>query len=102
MSDPTFSSSTESGSAGRVRDSYGVEPRGFRLPTKARLGRVSLQISDLERSLEYYQKVLGLGVRSRAAQQAVLAAQDAGRPLVELHQRPGARDRFRARNGLKA
>ena len=39
--------------------SYGEAPSGFRLPDATRLGRVSLQVADMSRSLEFYQRVLG-------------------------------------------
>ena len=70
---------------------YGVAPAGYRLPADARLGPVRLQVSDLERSLEYYQRVLGFAVLERAAGSAVLGPQGSLSPLIELHERPGAR-----------
>jgi catechol 2,3-dioxygenase len=51
---------------------------------------VSLQVSDLERSLAYYQAVLGLRVQERSDNRAVLGAHGGERPLVELHARAGA------------
>jgi catechol-2,3-dioxygenase len=39
--------------------SYGLAPRGFRLPDATRLGRVRLQVSDLSRSLPFYQDAAG-------------------------------------------
>jgi catechol 2,3-dioxygenase len=68
----------------------GVAPPGFRLPAATRLGRVRLQVSDLARSLAWYGDVLGLRVLHRADGQATLAAHGDDRPLVELHERPGA------------
>lgn len=70
--------------------SYGEAPRGFRLPPATRLGPVRLVISDLERSLEFYEGVLGLRPLQRGATRAVLAAHGDDRPLVELVHRPGA------------
>src|SRR5690606_18241311 len=46
---------------------YGIAPSGYRLPGEARLGRVRLQVSDLERSLGYYEGILGLRVLHHAA-----------------------------------
>lgn len=70
---------------------YGIAPAGYRLPAATRLGRVRLQVADLQRSLAYYERVLGLRVIDRDAGRAVLgAAADDGVPLVELHERPGA------------
>lgn len=68
----------------------GVAPAGFRLPAATRLGRVRLQVADLARSLAWYGDVLGLRVLHRANGQATLAADGDDRPLVELHERPGA------------
>jgi catechol 2,3-dioxygenase len=70
---------------------YGLAPKGYRLPAKTHLGRVSLQIADLERSLAWYQKVLGLEVAKHTADSAFLTAHDDDSVLVELHQRTGAR-----------
>lgn len=68
----------------------GILPPGFRLPAETKLGRVSLQVSDLDRSLAYYQTVLGLRVHERSGNRAVLGAQGGHRPIVELHARAGA------------
>ncbi|HEX2781642.1 MAG TPA: VOC family protein [Gemmatimonadaceae bacterium] len=70
---------------------YGEQPRGHRLPDATRLGGVSLQVSDLARSLRFYEDVLGFRVVSRDATSAALAAQGDDRVLIELHERSGAR-----------
>jgi catechol 2,3-dioxygenase len=70
---------------------YGQAPRGFRLPEETRLGSVRLQVADLDRSLEFYQKVLGLEPVERDAKRALLAPQGGTPVLVELRARPGAR-----------
>ena len=70
-------------------DALGVLPPGYRLPAETRLGRVSLQVSDLDRSLAYYETVLGLRVLQRSTDSAVLGAHGDSRPLVELHARAG-------------
>jgi catechol 2,3-dioxygenase len=81
--------------------SYGEPPAGFRLPDGTRLGRVRLQVADLARSLAYYQDVLGLRVVRQDGADATLAAHGDDRPLVELHEHPGARPMHqRARLGL--
>jgi catechol 2,3-dioxygenase len=83
------------GGAGRaepaVAGSYGQPPRGFRLPDSARLGRVRLQVSELTRSLAFYQNVLGLRLIERHSSDALLAAEGDDTPLVELRERRGAR-----------
>ncbi|HEX7243525.1 MAG TPA: VOC family protein [Longimicrobiaceae bacterium] len=70
--------------------SYGIPPRGHRLPDATRLGRVSLQVASLERSLAYYEGVLGMRVLRRDAGAATLGAHGDEAPLVELRERPGA------------
>lgn len=74
-----------------VSGSYGEAPKGYRLSDATRLGVVRLQVADLERSLAFYQGTLGFRVVGRDASHAVLAAQGDDSPLVELHERPGAR-----------
>ena len=61
-----------------------------RLPAETRLGPVRLQIADLARSIEYYERVLGLRVTERATGSATLAAHGSDAPLVELRELPGA------------
>ncbi|HET7459640.1 MAG TPA: VOC family protein [Longimicrobium sp.] len=70
---------------------YGLAPEGFRLLGEARIGRVRLQVADLERSLGYYQTVLGFRVLRREGGYAALGAQGSETPLVELVEKPGAR-----------
>ena len=70
---------------------YGIHPPGYRLPNETHLGRVRLQVSDLARSLAYYQRVLGLRVIEERGSGAVLGARDDDRPLVELQELRGAR-----------
>lgn len=71
-------------------ESHGIAPAGFRLPSSTRLGVVRLQVSDLVRSLAYYDRVLGLRELERRGQVAVLGPVDDDRPLIELHELPGA------------
>jgi catechol 2,3-dioxygenase len=81
------STSIESSS---TRATYGIAPAGYRLPEATRLGRVTLQVADLARSLAYYERVLGLRVLHRTPGVATLGSQDGDSPLVELRERPGA------------
>jgi catechol 2,3-dioxygenase len=69
--------------------SYGIAPPGYRLPAGIRLGVVRLQVADLERSLAWYQRVLGVHVLERRAGWAALGAETGG-ALLELHEHPGA------------
>ena len=71
--------------------SYGEAPAGFRLPEGTRLGRVRLQVADLDRSLPFYEDTLGLRILRRDSASAVLAAHGDDRPLVELDQLAGVR-----------
>ena len=66
--------------------SYGVRPPGFRLPDETRVGAVTLQVTDLERSLAFYESVLGFDVVDRAPDAIRLGV--GSTVLVEL--RPGA------------
>ncbi|HUF49337.1 MAG TPA: VOC family protein [Longimicrobiales bacterium] len=77
-------------SAGSTDPEYGIAPPGYRLPAQTRPGQVRLQVSDLEQSLAYYTRVLGLHVVSHAGGRAVLSAQGELRPLIELYEHPGA------------
>ncbi|MDB4879929.1 MAG: Glyoxalase/bleomycin resistance protein/dioxygenase [Gemmatimonadetes bacterium] len=76
---------------------YGVAPRGYRLPDATRLGRVRLQVADLARSLDFYEHTLGLHVVGRARTDASLAAGVDGEVLVELEERPGVSGTGRGR-----
>ncbi len=81
--------------------SYGEAPGGFRLPNETRLGRVSLQIADLARSIEFYEEVLGFRTVSGTGSSAVLAAHGDNTPIIELHEHPGAKSTpARSRLGL--
>ena len=70
---------------------YGVRPPGFRLPETTHIGRVRLQIADLERSIAYYETVIGFRVVNRAAGFAALGPHGDDRVLIELHEKPGVR-----------
>jgi catechol 2,3-dioxygenase len=71
--------------------SYGEAPSGFRLPALTRLGAVRLQVARLQRSIDYYEQVLGLRVLRRGDATAELAPHGLDRSLVELYERPGAK-----------
>ncbi len=69
----------------------GMAPPGFRLPSATRIGRVRLQVSDLSRSIPYYQSVIGLEVREQSEGAATLAPTGGGDPILELKELRGAR-----------
>jgi catechol 2,3-dioxygenase len=59
------------------------------LPDDFSYGAVGLAVADLDRSLDYYRRRIGLDLQGREGARAVLGA--GGRRLVELEARPGAR-----------
>jgi catechol 2,3-dioxygenase len=69
---------------------FTVPPPGYRLPPDIRLGPVLLQTGDLGRSVDYYDRVLGLRPLERRAGEATLGAQVDSTPLVRIRERPGA------------
>jgi catechol 2,3-dioxygenase len=58
------------------------------LPAETRMGPVELTVSDLDRSLTYYQEAIGLQVRERSNGSASLGGDS---ELLVLHEQPGAR-----------
>jgi catechol 2,3-dioxygenase len=62
---------------------------GAVLPASLRLGPVQLTVSDLDRSIAFYQDALGLRRQRRDGAVAALGA--GGEELVVLHEEPGAR-----------
>lgn len=71
--------------------SYGRPPAGYRLPPGTRVGAVELQVSDLARSIAYYQQLLGLAVLSRGEQTVSLGGVGATEPIVVLREVTGTR-----------
>jgi catechol 2,3-dioxygenase len=64
-------------------------PAFAEIPAATRMGAVHLTVSDLTRSVAYYESVIGLSVRERADDRAMIGA--GGEDLLVLHERPGAR-----------
>jgi catechol 2,3-dioxygenase len=60
-----------------------------RLPGQTYVGAVQLQISDLQRSVDYYQEVLGMDLLERDAGGASLGVKGAARPLAHLVEKRG-------------
>lgn len=71
--------------------SFGIAPPGYRLPAETHIGSVRLQVSDLERSIHYYESVIGMRVISRGDATAKLGPQGAERTLIQLDEMKGAR-----------
>jgi len=76
---------------GPVKTEIGIAPPGYRLPGSAHVGSVRLQVSDLVRSVDYYEAVIGLVVLARSSGSAILGAGKDDAALIELHERAGAR-----------
>lgn len=70
---------------------HGIRPKGYRLPESTHLGRVRLQVADLERSLKFYEDVLGMRVIRRTDDSASLGPHGDDRVIVHLHQLTTAR-----------
>jgi catechol 2,3-dioxygenase len=66
-----------------------------RLPAEARVGAVALQVADLERSLQFYETVVGFRVIARddapGARTALLGPHEQDQVLLELHEKAGVR-----------
>lgn len=89
------------GAAPATPGSYGERPSGHRMPDGMRLGPVHLQVSNLDRSLAFYEGTLGLRVMRREGTHVVLAPPHSETALVELHERRAARPApHRGRLGL--
>jgi len=70
---------------------HGIVPPGFRLPASTSVGRVRLLVSDLTRSVAYYEHVLGLRAGRLPDGRVILTPPDGDRPLVELETHPSVR-----------
>jgi catechol 2,3-dioxygenase len=71
----------------------GVQPPGFRMPDETRIGTVRIQVADLERSLGFYQELLGFRVieRGETPPRAALGATGSDAILLEIVQKAGVR-----------
>lgn len=68
------------------------------LPAATRIGRVALRVNDLDEVAAFYEECIGLAVRERATDRAVLGA--GGVPLLELVAAPDAAPRGADEAGL--
>ncbi len=78
-----------------IAGEYGVAPGGFRMPAGARPGVARLQVSDVDRSLEFWSDLLGF--ESEPTPDGVGLSHAGGERFLEL--RPGAR-RIPGRRGV--
>jgi catechol 2,3-dioxygenase len=84
-----------------MREGFLRHPPGYRLPDDLSLGPVRLEIANLERSLSYYQTVIGLRTLERSDTRATLGVLNEERILVELNEVPNAREHpYNRRLGL--
>ena len=79
---------------------YGISPPDFRLPGDTHIGAVRLQVSDLTKSVAYYEHVLGLRVHTASDEVATLGSHSDEAPFLELHTRPGVARSRRGAFGL--
>jgi catechol 2,3-dioxygenase len=70
---------------------YGIAPSGYRLPHATHVGLVRLQVANVERSIAYYERVIGFRVIARDGAVAKLGAHGDESVLVELHEKSGVR-----------
>ena len=70
---------------------HGIRPREYRLPEATHLGRVRLQVADLERSITFYESVLGFRTIRRTTDTASLGPHGEDREIVHLRQLRSAR-----------
>ena len=68
------------------------------LHAETHMGMVALTIADMERSLKFYQDVLGFALLQRNGADATLGV--SGAPLLQLHEQPGARPKPQRETGL--
>ena len=69
----------------------GIRPSEYRLPESTRLGSVRLQVADLDRSVLFYERFLGMRVIRRTDDSVGLGAYGEDREIVHLHQLESAR-----------
>src|SRR5437762_8286888 len=69
----------------------GVQPTQYRLPEATHLGRVRLQVADLDRSVAFYEQVLGLRTLARTTETISLGTHGEDREIVHLRQLRSAR-----------
>ena len=91
---------TEARPRGSSLHPYGIPPPSYRLPDDAHVGAVHLQVSDLARSVAYYEQVIGLRTYTADGADVILGPLGAERPLVILRTKPGVTPARRGAFGL--
>ena len=80
-------------------DSHGIAAPQSRLPAATHVGGVHLQVTDIARSIAYYEQVLGLHVHFATSDTAAIGPHD-GEPLVWLQTSSGVKPARRGALGL--
>ncbi|MEP6835910.1 MAG: VOC family protein [Gemmatimonas sp.] len=70
---------------------FTVAPPRYQLPARLELGAVKLQVSNIEKSIAFYERVIGLRVLQRDNTSAKLGAHGSNATLVELTEKAGVR-----------
>ena len=75
---------------------WGVSPPGFQLPDESHVGSVRLLVTDLSRSVSFYQQILGLQLHERTSNTAVLGTRETVLVVLrtEPHVRPARKGAF--------
>ena len=68
---------------------YGIPPTGYRLPPATHVGLVRIQVADLDRSIAYYEEVIGFRVLERADGVARLGPNGADVGALEIARETG-------------
>lgn len=68
-----------------------IAPPAYRLPDATHVGAVRLQVANLQRSIEFYQRILGLRVITADTAGAVLGPSGLDLPLIRLFEKRGVR-----------
>jgi catechol 2,3-dioxygenase len=76
-----------------------INTEKFTIDPLTHIGAVTLRVSDLSRSIEFYTETIGLVLASRQGGLAELATPD-GLPMLRLEEHPGAKPRPRRSTGL--
>jgi len=74
-----------------INASYTVPPPHYQRPKALALGSVKLQVVNIEKSIAYYERVLGFQVIVRDATPARVGAHGSAATLVELSEKSGVR-----------
>lgn len=67
----------------------------YEIDSRTAIGTVRLRVSDLQRSVAFYQTIVGLQLLAQDAQSASLGVPGSGKPLLKLREIPEAQPRSR-------